>query len=164
MFVQSRCMRNGLEVRWGNNAPTPSFAAHIRRHFEPFCREAIVAAISVGFVPYRIRQGTHKIPEVLPFGTYTWSVVRSDQSPNATPGAPLLQYAISTTYLAAEDVRIHNYTQPHALFSCTSPLSSLITHYRRLQQMRLLSDAAEAWNSRPNLVFEVLLSGSVCGL
>ena len=32
---------------------------------------------------------------------------------------------------------MHPYTTPHALFSCTSPLASLITHYRRLQQARL---------------------------
>lgn len=44
--MQARCMRNGLEVRWGNNAPTPSFAAHIRRYFEPFCNEVSTPPIA----------------------------------------------------------------------------------------------------------------------
>ena len=77
-----------MQARWGNNAPTPSFAAHLLRYFEvahckaeafahawgctdvpllkqPFCHEAIAAAVAVGFVPYRIRtHGGHKVPEV----------------------------------------------------------------------------------------------------
>ena len=77
-----------MQARWGNNAPTPSFAAHLRRYFEPFCHEAIAAAVAVGFVPYRIRtHGGHKVPEVLPMGTYTWSVARSDQVSTAFPKA-----------------------------------------------------------------------------
>ena len=66
-------------------------------------------------------------------GTYTWSVVRNESD----GGAPLLRYAISTTYLPVEEVRVHPFTTPHAIFSCTSPLASLITHYRRLVQMRV---------------------------
>lgn len=34
-----------------------------------------MAALAVGFVPYRLRKsGTHTLPEVLPLGTYTWSI------------------------------------------------------------------------------------------
>ena len=62
---QARCLRNGLDMRWGNLPPTPAFASHVSRHFEPFCCDAIAAALAVGFVPYRIRtSGTHRIPDV----------------------------------------------------------------------------------------------------
>ena len=164
-LVQSRCMRNGVDVRWGNNTPaTPAFANHMRRFYEPFCCEAIAAAIAVGFVPYRIREeGSHSVPEVLPFGTYTWSVMRADQRmaaqdgagpPKKRKGGALLEYVISTSFCPAEEVRVRAYSTPDATLSCTSPLSSLITSYNRLLQMRKSVENAELWNSRPNVVFE----------
>ena len=34
----------------------------------------------MGFVPYRLRkQGTHTLPEVLPLGTYSWTVENDDR-------------------------------------------------------------------------------------
>ena len=46
----------------------------------PLEQDAIASALTVGFVPYRFRvEHNHRLPEVLPMGTYTWSVVRGDQ-------------------------------------------------------------------------------------
>ena len=55
-LLQAHCLAGGLEPRWGARVPTPAFGAHIRRHYLPFCEEAIVAALAVGFVPYRLRK------------------------------------------------------------------------------------------------------------
>jgi hypothetical protein len=34
----------------------------------------------VGFVPYRLRKkGSHTLPEVLPLGTYSWTVENDDR-------------------------------------------------------------------------------------
>ena len=87
-----RCLRNGFDVRWSNNRPpTPAFARHMRRYFEPFCADAIAAALAFGFVPYRLReQGAHSVPEVLPMGTYTWAVTPRSQILEASPGLPLV--------------------------------------------------------------------------
>ena len=164
-LLQARCLQNGLDVRWSNNTPpTPAFGSHLRRYYEPFCCDAIVASLLVGFVPYRLRaEGTHMVPEVLPFGTYTWSVMRSDQrypdSDAATDrkrkrAGSLLEYVISTSFCAAEEVHVKAYSMPDGTLTCTSPLSTLITSYNRLLQMRRSSENAEMWNSRTNIVFE----------
>ena len=161
-LLQAHCMRNGFDVRWASNSPpTPSFAKHLHRYYEPFCWDAIAAALAVGFVPYRIREdGSHLIPEVLPFGSYTWSVMRSDQmmrqsdTSRKRKSGPLLEYVISTSICPAADVRVWAYNSPDASLSCTSALASLITGYNRLLQKRLATENAELWNSRPNIVFE----------
>ena len=55
-LLQTRCLQHGIDVRWFKNTPpTPSFARHIYRYYIPFCKDAIAAAMAVGFVPYRIR-------------------------------------------------------------------------------------------------------------
>lgn len=163
-LLQARCLRTGVHVRWGHTPPTPAFGNHLRRYYEPFCRDAIAAAVAVGFVPYRIRQeGAHSVPEVLPFGTYTWSVMRSDQrifgvddgaGPRKRKHGPLLEYVISTSVCSTDQIRVRHYTTPDATLSCTSPLASLITAYNRLLQMRRNVENSEIWNSHPSIVFE----------
>ena len=55
-LLQTRCLQHGIDVRWFKNTPpTPSFARHIYKYYIPFCKDAIAAAMAVGFVPYRIR-------------------------------------------------------------------------------------------------------------
>ena len=69
-------------------------------------------------------------------------------------GAPLLRHAPSTSLVEQTALRACPYTCPHRVYSCTSPLSTLITHHHRLIDSRRCSDMADVWNSRPNLVFE----------
>lgn len=172
-------MQHGIDVRWFKNTPpTPSFARHIHRYYVPFCKDAITMALAVGFVPYIIRSEgslkvnsaflyawaffleradhptTKQVPEVLPLGTFTWSVMRPDQQYPAKKGGPVLEYVITTTYANSDDVHVLAYTTPHALFSCASPISSLIIHYQNLLHVRHITEKAESWNCHPNLVFE----------
>lgn len=51
-------------------------------------------------------------------------------------------------------LRVCPYTRPHRFYSCTSPLSTLITHHQRLATARRCSDRADDWNSRPKMVLE----------
>ena len=79
-ILQSFCLRQGIMVRWGTTPPTPSFNNHVQHNFIPFCRDAILSCLAVGFVPFRLRRENNlAIPEVLPLGTYTWSVSRNEQ-------------------------------------------------------------------------------------
>ena len=78
-LLQQHCLSGGLTVRFGNDrGPTEHFKQHIQRVFVPFCREAIQSFLVVGFVPYRVRKLRDgcNVPEVLPLGTYSWSVTR----------------------------------------------------------------------------------------
>ena len=68
-FIQNHCLSGGMHLRFGNNVPpTPGFVSHINHYYRNFCRDAIEAFLTVGFVPYRLRRLDHGlcIPEVFP--------------------------------------------------------------------------------------------------
>ena len=132
-------------------------------------REAIQSCVSVGFVPFRIRrEGKTLIPEVLPLGTYSWTVnscrnkrfKASEQEEGAS--MPLLFYDVTSLY-CKEPIHVFNYVMPHANLTCFSPLASLIPQYNTLVSLRELSLHAIAWNSKPSIVLEeqekLLLNG-----
>lgn len=164
-MLQSCCLRQGIMLRWGNTPPTPSFHRHIQKHFLPFCREAILSCLAVGFVPFRLRRENHLVvPEVLPLGTYTWSVTRNEQAskrrktldaePTRIPcNPPLLKYEVNCAY-CDDEIHVFNYVTPQATLTCFSPLSGLIFHYNTLLALRELAQRAEVWNARPNIVLE----------
>ena len=79
--LQDHCLRHGVLMRWGTTPPTPSFQRHVREYYEPFCRDAIASFLAVGFAPFRLRkEGSRTVPELLPLGTYTWTVARNPQA------------------------------------------------------------------------------------
>ena len=174
--LQSHCLLGGLQLRFGGaTPPTPSFSQHLRRYFLPFCRDAIQSFLTVGFAAYRIRfnEKGARIPEILPFGTFTWQVARSNQGLNATPwceigkapsessqkqddkvdNQPLLRYVVHCSH-CKEKIEVYPYTPPTNLFSCSSPISSLVNSYLQLCHKRDCANRATLFNSQPGLVFE----------
>jgi hypothetical protein len=153
----------------------------------------------VGFAAYRIRLNEKgaQIPEILPFGTFTWQVARSNQGLNATPwckigerpinnsnnknnnnsnnnnnnncddgynnnnnnnerkmdNQPLLRYVVHCSH-CKETIHVYPYTPPTNLFSCSSPISSLVNSYLQLCHKRDCANRATLFNSQPGLVFE----------
>lgn len=173
-MLQGCCLRQGIMLRWGSTPPTPSFQCHIQQHFIPFCRDAILSCLAVGFVPYRLRRDSNHnnlvVPEVLPLGTYTWSVARNEQKSHnggkqkkrpreegqpceILVNPPLLRYEVSCSY-CEDEIHVFNYIQPQATLTCFSPLSGLIFQYNNLLSLRELALRAEVWNARPNIVLE----------
>lgn len=167
---QSMSLKHGISVRWGHTPPTPSFQDHINRHYLPFCKDAILLFIAVGFVPFRIRQdGPTRIPEVLPLGTFAWTVCGSDQqhakrkrenddpksskSKKSSGNGPLLVYDVTCTY-CKDDIHVFNFVQPHAMLECFSPLAALIPQYNALLAVRTLALRTMEFNAKNNLVLE----------
>lgn len=178
--LQAHCLESGIQLRYGttNAPPTPNFQKHIDKYYMPFCRDAILSFLAVGFVPYRIRRTERgaKIPEVLPLGTFSWHVARGSQMSLATPwesigknrvehdaikrrvegeedNQPLLKYIVSSVY-CQEPVHCYAYLSPQITFSCTSPLASLVQPYLTLCMKRDCTLRADAFNSQPSIVFE----------
>ena len=176
--LQSHCLLGGIQLRYCKNInPTPNFSMHLKRYFTPFCRDAIQSFLTVGFAPYRIRLNERgaKIPEILPFGTFSWQVARSNQGLSATPWGrigdpplaikkssnneetmdtqPLLRYEIHSSH-CKEAIKVHSFTPPQSLFSCTSAISSLVNPYLQLCQKRDCTNRANMFNSQPSLIFE----------
>ena len=161
--LQSMCLRHGISVRWGPTPATPSFQAHIQRHYVPFCREAILSFLAVGFVPYRLRQTGHvTIPEVLPLGTFVWSVCPSANratkitkvsSETSSRNEPLLMYDVTSSQ-CRDPIYVFNYAQPHGTLICYSPLATLIPIYNSLLSVREIDLSATLLNAKPCMVLE----------
>jgi hypothetical protein len=182
----SHCLGGGgIQLRYmGNVPPSPNFQRFLNKHFYPFCKDAIVLYLSVGFVPYRIRK-TEKgslIPEALPLGTFTWHVGRGNQDNVATPWSsigkpppaatpeesrgkesssndeevsdkPLLRYIVNSSY-CKEKIHVFNVVSPQILFSCSSPLGTLVQPFLALCHKRDCVARGDAFNSIPSMILE----------
>lgn len=177
-ILQNHCLGGGgVQLRYSKEvSPSPNFQRFIDKYFYPFCKDAIISYLAVGFVPYRLRK-TDKgatVPEVLPLGTFTWHVGKSNQSNLATPWnsigkppaapsqneedgevdkQPLLKYIVNSAY-CKEKIHVYAFVSPQILFSCTSPLASLIQPFMALQHKRDCAVRADSFNSKPALVYE----------
>jgi hypothetical protein len=170
---QSMSLKHGIIVRWGYTPPTPSFQDHINRHYLPFCKDAILLFLAVGFVPFRIRKSGHvRVPEALPLGTFTWTVCGSEtkhrKRPRQQPQAessddtakavehddePLLVYDVTCPY-CKEDIHVFNFVQPHTMLDCFSPLAVLIPQYNALCAVRELALRTMESNAHSNNAIE----------
>ena len=177
-FVQDHCVSGGLHLLFGDQRvpPTPLFARHVMHYYTTFCREAIEAFLTVGFVAYRVRtlENGSRVPEVLPLGTYGWLVARGgarsvptsqlwsfgppakteeEKEDGDDGGEPLLRYQVSTMY-CKEPVYVYEFTRPSPLYPCTSSLACLVPQYMRLRHKRECTVRADLFNSQPSVVFE----------
>lgn len=181
----------GIQLRYGGTTPpSPNFQRYLDKYFFPFCKDAIMLYLSVGFVPYRIRKNEKgaNVPEALPLGTFTWHVGRGNQDCVATPWAsvgkpkidsqdkkddqqpkdnheddsntnssnndqPILKYIVNSAY-CRDKIYVFNFVNPQILFSCTSPLASLIQPYLTLCHKRECTLRADGFNCTPSMVFE----------
>ena len=72
--VESTCLSQGIFCRIQGKDITPEFQRFLDDHYMPFCKAAIRAMFTYGFVPWRTRRLSKgdEIPEVLPPGTFGW--------------------------------------------------------------------------------------------
>jgi len=68
------CAPQGIYCRIEGREVTPQFQRFLDEHYAPFCKTAIRAMHTYGFVPWRARRLARGdlIPEVLPAGTFSW--------------------------------------------------------------------------------------------
>lgn len=67
-IVESTCLSQGIFCRIKEKEVSDSFQRFLNEHYIPFCRMAIRAIFTYGFVPWRVRRlgKGDEIPEVLP--------------------------------------------------------------------------------------------------
>jgi hypothetical protein len=72
--IEATCLSQGVFCRVSGTEVTEKFQRFIDDHYVPFCKTAIVAMYTYGFVPWRLRRVGRGdlVPEVLPAGTFTW--------------------------------------------------------------------------------------------
>lgn len=179
-LVTSHVLVNGITCYTEDQtrAPTPKFQAFVSRYYVPFCRDAIRVFFMLGFVPWRIRRvldytgAMQKIPEVLPLGTFEWTVSagnnedgnrdnnnssNSKQNKNnkrKRTDAPTTNYNLRMKGVKVENYHVYEYIAPDLTTQCSSPLSTLIPLFIRLQISRTCLSRAQEWNSSARFAVE----------
>jgi hypothetical protein len=72
--IEATCLSQGVFCRVDGTEVTDEFQRFIDDYYIPFCKTAILAMYTYGFVPWRLRRvgKGDMVPEVLPPGTFTW--------------------------------------------------------------------------------------------
>lgn len=177
--IEATCLSQGIFCRVGGDETTEKFQRFLDDYYLPFCKTAIVAMYTYGFVPWRLRRVGRgdQVPEVLPPGTFTWYTEAGPDATSkrvrreggrATSGVDeddesrVVVYRVkpSTGNVREEDVSIFITTPPSLDVSSNSslyatvpsPLASLLTDYKNLREAQKRRSHADAWNTTARLV------------
>jgi hypothetical protein len=155
-MIENICLSRELTFTLdGGATPSTEFKAFVNRHYPQFLKSAIRQAHGLGFVVWCVRRlpSGDKIPEVLPLGTFTWSV-EMDPTHCRT-----LRYRIQ---LIVKDIPFHvtEWVQPNfnvnegSILHATvqTPLAHLIEEYRILRETIRRYHHADAWNTTARIV------------
>ena len=87
-IIEATCLSQGIFCRIGGEEVSPRFQRFLEDHYLPFCRSAIRAMFTYGFVPWRTRRlgKGDDIPEVLPPGTFSWHTEVGPDEQGRAPG------------------------------------------------------------------------------
>ena len=166
--VQAACLSQGLRCSISGRPCSAAFQGFLDTYYTTFCRAAIEAFFTYGFVPWHTRRNRDGdlVPEVLPAGTFTWGTEVADAHNTATrvPGSyGLVVYTVQVTASIAvkeKDVRIYEYVNPtlnvatasflHA--TVVTPFANIIIDYKHLRQAQIRRSYADAWNTTAKLI------------
>ena len=86
--IEATCLSQGVFCRVGGVEVTDKFQRFMDDHYVPFCKTAILAMYTYGFVPWRLRRvgSGDYVPEVLPPGTFTWYTEVGPDEQDSEPG------------------------------------------------------------------------------
>ena len=87
-IIESTCLSQGIFCRIGGKDASPAFQRFVDDHYLPFCKSAIRAMLTYGFIPWRLRKigKGDEIPEVMPAGTFSWHTEVGPQEQASNPG------------------------------------------------------------------------------
>ena len=155
-MIENICLSRDIDFTvCGGRPPSDEFKAFVNRYYPQFLKHAIKQAHGLGFVVWCVRRlpSGDKIPEVLPLGTFTWSV-EMDPTNRST-----LRYRIQ---LVVKDIPFHvtewvqpsfNVTEGSILHATVqTPLAHLIEEYRILRDTVRRYHHADAWNTTARIV------------
>lgn len=179
--IEATCLSQGIFCRVKGAVVTERFQRFMDDHYMPFCKAAVAAMYTYGFVPWRLRRlgKGDSAPEVLPAGTFTWYTEVGPEEQRSDPGrfpqkqqakrkqrhdddSRLVIYRIRATAggVREEDVMIHITTPPaldvavnSSLYATVpSPLASLLTDFKNLREAQKRRSHADAWNTTARIV------------
>jgi hypothetical protein len=157
-IIDSVCLSHGVTASAKGQGLTDDFQSHVDRHWTPFLKGAIRAMHALGFVPWRVMRlpPGDRVPEVLPFGTFRWTVEVSEKND------AMLSYRVQLNpgARAEENVRVTAFVAPNYMVSensimyatVSSPMSYVIESYKNLQGALKRQAHADAWNCTARVV------------
>jgi len=167
--LQSEVLHGHIHVRIDGRTASLRFLHFVNKYWYRFCEQAIVAAMTYGFVPWykrRLANG-NEVPCVLPAGTFTWSVVTVDQMKpellRMVDKDKMLVYDIKLvseiSNVTREKVYLYEYVAPTWNVgrstinnAVPSPLQNLVSTYRRLVVAMHNRQHADYWNSHAHII------------
>ena len=155
-IIENVCLAHGVTM--AGKKSTANFQQFIDMHYVPFLRNSIRAMHMYGFVPWRIMrlESGDKVPEVLPPGTFRWTVETSKDND------AMLSYKVKLNpgARAEEHIFVRAYASPNYLVSETSvmyatvssPMSYVIESYKNMQAALKRQAHADAWNCTARVI------------
>jgi hypothetical protein len=169
-IIQTQVLQGQLRLQVNGTVASPAFMRFAQDHYVPFCKEAIKAMYTYGFIPwhFRLLRSGDSVPAVLPAGTFTWSIIQNgganmdcDYGDDVTK---ILLYDIKLLNtgndIRREDVFIFETTPPtwniaqgsRIRSSYPSPLSHIIADYKNLRTAMKNKAHADAWNTQAHII------------
>ncbi len=153
-LIENMCLSRELSFTVGGKAPSGEFKRFVNRHYYGFLKNAIRQAHGLGFVVWCVRKlpSGDRVPEVLPLGTFTWTV-----EPCQSGG--LLRYKVQmrikeVPYVITEwrqpSLNVNEGSILHA--TVQTPLAHLIEEYKILRETIKRHHNAEAWNTSARII------------
>jgi hypothetical protein len=154
-LIENMCLSRELNFTLNGAQPSAEFRRFVNRHYYQFLKNAIRQAHGLGFVVWCLRKlpSGDKVPEVLPLGTFTWTVEPDDS------GRRSLRYRIqmvikevphTVTEWVQPGFKVNENSILHA--TVQTPLAHLIEEYRILRETIRRYHNADAWNSTARII------------
>jgi hypothetical protein len=178
--IESTCLSQGIHCRVGGAEVSEAFQRHLDEFYVPFCKAAIRAFFTYGFVPWRARRISKgdEVPEVIPAGTFSW---HTELGPLEQGRVPLrygekrpvkMRYRDDDTRMVVyrvtpsaggwkeTDIELYIFQPPaldismNSLLHATvpSPLSHILVDYKNLRQAQIRRSSADAWNTTAKII------------
>jgi len=153
--IENMCLSREISFTVQGSQPSVDFKAFVNKYYFNFLKSAIRQAHGLGFVVWCVRKlpSGDRIPEVLPFGTFTWSIEPDDS------GRSSLRYRIQLTikevkFFISEWVQPSYNINEGSILRATvpTPLAHLIEEYKILRETIRRYHSADAWNTTARLV------------
>ena len=154
-LIVNMCLSRELDFTIKGKAPSAEFRAFVNRHYYQFLKNAIRQVQGLCLVVWCVRKlpTGDKYPEVLPLGTFTWTVEQDNS------GHRSLKYRIQMVikevqYTVTEWMQPGFKVNENSILHATvqTPLAHLIEEYSILRETTRRYHNADAWNSTARLI------------
>lgn len=164
-IIQSTALSQDIDLEVDGKPCTPEFQAFVNANWKSQCYNALQAGFMYGFIPWRIRKtkSGDKCPEVLPPGTFNWSIETNKGTPvNNVDPSTILRYRVDMVDANIQNnkVYIHDFFTPNLDVSrlsniyaaVPSPLTHVIPDYKNLREAQIRRSHADKWNTTARIV------------